>query len=370
MMMKKMLLLVVAFLAFGIFVACESDNETLPETQNVPPVETPTTPTSDTDSADLSPLSLEDGGELAVVVIGATHGFPLGVHWYASNRVAELQAEGINAVLHVGETPESQVQVVEQLLTRADQLAGIVILPFDATLGNAVQQIVDQNVPLVQFNRVIFEVPSNAMIAGDNHGIGFETARVFVERGLTLDDRVLEMPGNNSSVVETRSLGFREGLMEFGGWTAAEVEAIITRTDFTGWNRDTSRNLFESFVGTTPQPELDLFRFVFTHDDEIAIGVFNAIEAGNLPGDISNIEVVSASAGKQEMYNMLYEGTWDEYFYVFSMTHAPNMIVESIDTMLLVLQGYTFPSNETIFTPTILVDRDNAADFLNPESPY
>ena len=363
-MKKKLILLAITFFALGFFVACDSNDET--------PMEAPQADTNPvtTDDGGLSPLSLEDGGELAVIVIGATHGFPLGVQWYATNRVAELQSEGINAVLHVGETPENQVQVVEQLLTRADELAGIVILPFDASLGSAVQQIADSDVPFVQFNRVIHEVSANAMIAGDNHGIGFQTARVFVERGLTLDDRVLEMPGNNSSVAETRSLGFREGLVYFGGWTEDEVESIITRTDFTMWNRDTSRQHFETFVGTTSQDNLDLYRFVFTQDDEIAIGVFNAIDAGNLPGDISNIEVVAASAGKQEMYNMLNDGTWDDYFYVFSLTHQPSMIVESIDIMLRVLAGETFPTNEVIFTPTFLVDRENAAEFLNPDSPY
>jgi len=380
-MFKKLFaVLMIAVFMGGILVGCngngtDTDTDTDEVSEPAGTTETPTDTGADTgdfpfEEVGLSPMSMADGGELAVIVIGATHGFPLGVHWYAENRVNELRELGVNAVLHVGETPENQVQVVEQLLTRADSLAGIVILPFDPTLANAVQQIVDADVPLVQFNRVIFEVPSNAMIAGDNHGIGFETARVFYERGITLDDRVLEMPGSNSSVVETRSRGFREGLMEFLGWTEDEVESIITRTDFTMWNRDTSRNLFESFVGTTPQDELDRLRFVFTHDDEIAIGVFNAIEAGNLPGDVSAIEVVSASAGKQEMYNMLHEGTWDDYFYVFSLTHAPNMIVESIDTMLRVLAGETFPSTETIFTPTILVDRENAADFLNPDSPY
>ena len=308
-------------------------------------------------------------GEIAVVVIGATHGFPLGVHWYAQQKVNSLQADGVNAQLYVGETPEHQAQVVEQLLTRAGELAGIVILPFDATLTNAVRAISESGVPLVQFNRVIFEVPSDAMVVGDNWGIGYETARVFVERGITPDDRVLEMPGNNSSVVETRSAGFRAGLQELGGWTDAEIQNQITRTDFTGWNRDTSRALFESFVGTTPQAELDLYRFVFTHDDEIAIGVFNAIQAGNLPGDISAIEVVSASAGKQEMYNIILDGIWDDDFYVFSLTHPPNMIVDSIEVLLQVLEGETFP-DEPIFSPTTLVDANNVVEFLNPDSPY
>jgi len=379
--MKKFNFKALAFLLIGLFAvvaltACSNDEPAPtppPVVDNNAPADTPPADTpSDFPFAEvgLSPMSMADGGELSIIVIGATHGFPLGVLWYAENRAAELQAMGVNAVVHVGETPEHQIQVVEQLLTRADSLAGIVILPFDPTLHMAVQQIVDAGVPLVQFNRVIFEVPSNAMIAGDNFGIGWETARVFYQRGITPDDIILELPGSNSSVVETRSRGFREGLNYFLGWSLDDIEAMITRTDFTMWNRDTSRQFFEQAVGTFTQDELDNMRFVFTHDDEIAIGVFNAILAGNLPGDVSAIEVISASAGKQEMYNMLHDRVWDDQFYVFSLTHAPNMIVESIDTMLLVLAGETFPSNETIFTPTILVDGDNAVNFLNPDSPY
>ncbi|MCL2587811.1 MAG: substrate-binding domain-containing protein [Oscillospiraceae bacterium] len=361
--MKKLFALLLALVMIvGLFAACGGGTEAPAATPapEAPPAETPATGDEPETGID---------GEIAVIVIGATHGFPVGVQWYANNKVNELQAQGFNAQLYVGETPEHQVQVVEQLMTRADELAGVVILPFDPTLQNAVRLIHDSGVPLVQFNRVIFEVPSDAKVVGDNFGIGFETARVFAERGITLEDRVLEMPGSNSSVVETRSQGFRAGLVEFMGWSPEEVEAMITRTDFTMWNRDTSRQLFEAFVGTTPQDQLDRYRFVFTQDDEIAIGVFNAIRAGNLPGDVSAIEVIGASAGKQEMYNMLNDGTWDDYFYVFSLTHPPNMIVESIEVLLRVLAGETFPA-EPIFTPTTLVDGSNAYQFLNPDSPY
>jgi len=357
--MKRLLvLLLVLAMMVGLLGACGGTEPAAPlQEVNDTPAETMEAPPAETE------------GEIAVIVIGATHGFPVGVQWYANNKVNELQAQGFNAQLYVGETPEHQVQVVEQLMTRADELAGVVILPFDPTLQNAVRMIHDNGVPLVQFNRVIFEVPSDAKVVGDNFGIGFETARVFAERGITPEDRVLEMPGSNSSVVETRSQGFRAGLEEFMGWSAEEIEDMITRTDFTMWNRDTSRQLFESFVGTTPQDQLDLYRFVFTHDDEIAIGVFNAIRAGNLPGDVSAIEVIGASAGKQEMYEMLHDGTWDDYFYVFSLTHPPSMIVESIEILLRVLAGESFPE-EPIFTPTTLVDGSNAALFLNPDSPY
>ena len=362
--MKKLLVLTLAIVMLGV-AACG--------TPAPAPAPAPAAPAPAAAGTEAPEPASENGsgidGEIAVIVIGATHGFPVGVQWYANNKVEALRAEGHNAQLYVGETPEHQIQVVEQLLTRANELAGIVILPFDPTLQNAVQAIYDSGVPLVQFNRVIHEVPSAAKVVGDNFGIGFETARVFAERGITLEDRVLEMPGSNSSVVETRSEGFRAGLVEFMGWDRADVEAMITRTDFTMWNRDTSRQLFESFVGTTSQDQLDRYRFVFTQDDEIAIGVFNAITAGNLPGDVSAIEVVGASAGKQEMYIMLRDGVWDDQFYVFSLTHPPVMIVESIEVLMRALGGETFP-DEPIFTPTTLVDRSNAANFINPDSPY
>lgn len=305
-------------------------------------------------------------GEVAILIPGATHGWPVGVLYYANEKAEELKAAGQAAVVYTSDTAQNQIQQIEDLMTR-DDIDGVMILPFDNSVVNAVKGM-EGKVPFVQFDRILEDVTASANVMGDNFGIGYETAKIFIDKGLEKTDKILEMPGDSSSVPEMRSNGFREGLKELGGWTDADIEAAITKTDFTGWSRDNSKTLFEGFVGSKTQAELDQYKFIFTHDDEIAIGIFNAINAGNLGKNIDAVEVLGASAGNQEMYNILNDNTYEGQFYLFSLTYPPYMVQDAIDTLMMVLNEETVDGE--IVIPVKMVDSTNAAEYLNPDSPY
>ncbi len=305
-------------------------------------------------------------GEISILIPGATHGWPVGVLYYANEKQKELETLGQKAVVYTADTAQAQIEKLEDLMTRSD-IKGVMILPFDNSVVNAVKGM-EGKVPFVMFDRILEGVNSNANVMGDNFGIGYETAKIFLEKGLQKTDKILEMPGDNSSVPEMRSNGFREGLKTQGGWTDEELNAAIFKTDFTGWSRDNSKTLFEGFVGSKTQEELDQYKFIFTHDDEIAIGIFNAIQAGNLGKNIDKVEVLAASAGNQEMYNILNDGTYADQFYLFSLTYPPYMVQDAIDVLVQVLNGETV--DKEIVIPVKKVDSTNAKDYLNPDSPY
>lgn len=305
-------------------------------------------------------------GEIRILIPGATHGWPIGVLYYAQEKAKELSESGVSATVQTSDTAEAQIQLIEDLLTRSD-IAGVMILPMDNSVINAVKGM-EGKIPFVMFDRILEDATAAANVMGDNVGIGFETARVFLDNGLTKEDKILEMPGDSSSVPEMRSNGFRQGLKELGGWTDEEINAAIYKTDFTGWSRDNSKTLFEGFVGSKTQEELDEYTFIFTHDDEIAIGIFNAIESGNLGKNIDKVKVLGASAGCQEMYNILNDGVHNDDFYLFSLTYPPYMVQDAIDVLMQVLSGEAVESE--IVIPVKLVDSTNAADYLNPDSPY
>lgn len=305
-------------------------------------------------------------GEVAILIPGATHGWPVGVLYYANEKQKELEAAGQKAVVYTADTAQAQMEKIDDLMTRSD-IAGVMILPFDNSVINAVKKM-EGKVPFVMFDRILTGVQSDANVMGDNYGIGYETARIFLDKGLEKTDKILEMPGDNSSVPEMRSNGFREGLKEIGGWTDADVNDAIFKTDFTGWSRDTSKTLFEGFVGSKTQEELDAYQYIFTHDDEIAIGIFNAIKGGNLGKNIDKVKVIGASAGCQEMYNILKDKTYDEDFYLCSLTYAPKMVQDAIDTLIKLLNKEEV--EKEIVIPVKTVDSSNAAEYLNPDSPY
>ena len=168
------------------------------------------------------------GKEVAIMVPSADHGWTGAVLTYAQEEAKKLSKDGKYEVnVYAATDVENQIQQVDDLLSNPDNLAGIVILPYDNGLQSTIEKIATADVPFVQFDRVIESDIINekvvANVKGDNEGIGYETAKRFIADGLTKDDYVYEMIGDNSSVPELRSKGFRKYLTE-QGWTDEEID--------------------------------------------------------------------------------------------------------------------------------------------------
>lgn len=310
------------------------------------------------------------GTEIAILIPGATHGWPVGVVYYANESAKKLEKD-YNVKVITATSSTEQANQIEDLLTEKS-LKGIVILPFDNDVKSAVEKIANKKIPFVMFDRVIDGVDSSANVQGDNHGIGYETAKIFVQKGLEKGAKILEMPGDNSSVPTMRSDGFRAYLTE-QGWTAADL-GQITKTDFTGWSRENSRDIFQNWIDSKTQAELLEYEFIFTHDDEIALGVMDVLKQ-TTDKNFDHVKVLASSAGKQEYYIMLNGKTgagWADgklpNAYLFSVTYPPYMIQDSVNYLMDILNGKNVAKE--IVIPVNIVDSANAKDFLNPDSPY
>lgn len=313
-----------------------------------------------------------DNTEIAILVPGATHGWPVGVVYYAGESAKELEKDGYKVKVLTAETPADQINQIDDLIT-LKSLKGIAILPFDDTLKTGLQKIADAKIPFVQFDRIIDDVKSDAKVMGDNPGIGSETARVFVEKGLTPGAKVLEMPGDESSVPTMRSNGFRDYLTSEAEWTTEDL-ASIHKTDFTGWSRETSDTIFENWIDGLTQEQLNEYEYIFTHDDEIAQGVMDVMLRTNNK-TFDHIKVLASSAGQQAYYKILDSKPANGWFngklpnaYLFSVTYPPYMIQDTVDALMDVLAGKKV--DETLVIKVEIVDSTNAKNFLNPDSPY
>jgi ribose transport system substrate-binding protein len=235
---------------------------------------------------------------------------------------------------------ENQIQQADDLLSNTDKLAGIVILPYDNGLQATLEKIAKAEVPFVQFDRVInsdiIDVAVVANVKGDNEGIGYETAKRFIEKGLTKNDYVYEMIGDNSSVPELRSNGFRAYLTE-QGWTDEEIEGVVIKSAATGWSRDTGKELFESWFSSS-QCDSSKNNWIFTHDDEIAMGVLeslngSALDEGKKNEFLGTFQALASSSGLAEIYAVLGDThktiNLPETFDMFSVTYDPAMIQEA-----------------------------------------
>lgn len=311
--------------------------------------------------------------EIAIMVPSADHGWTGAVLNYAQEKAEDINAEGTyTATVYAATDVDNQIQQVDDLLANPDGLAGIVILPYDNGLQAQIEKIAAAEIPFVQFDRCInsdvIDAKVIADVKGDNEGIGYETAKRFIENGLTKDDYVYEMIGDNSSVPELRSAGFRKYLTE-QGWSDEEIDKVVVKSAATGWSRDKGKELFESWFGSA-QCDASKRNWIFTHDDEIAMGILESLNGAALDETkkaefLENFQALASSSGLAEIYAVL-KGTHQtiatpENFDIFSVTYDPAMIKEACDVLVKGISGEEVDTEYII--PVSVVDTANVNDF-------
>ena len=316
--------------------------------------------------------------EISVIVPSADHGWTGAVLTYAQDKAKELNAdaavtEKYSVKVYAATDVENQISQVDDLLAKPANLAGIVMLPYDNGLQSTLEKIAAANIPFVQYDRVISSPAIDekvvANVKGDNVGIGYETAKRFIKDGLTKNDYVYEMIGDNSSVPELRSNGFRKYLTE-QGWTDAQIKAVVVKSAATGWSRDTGKQLFESWFASS-QCDTSKKQWIYTHDDEIGIGVLESLNGSALDQSkktkfMAQLQALSSSSGLAEMYAVLKDKhqtiKLPTTFDLFSVTYDPAMIQEAIKVMVSSLNGETGIKKDFII-PVSVVDSKNVNEF-------
>jgi ribose transport system substrate-binding protein len=311
--------------------------------------------------------------EIAIMVPSADHGWTGAVLTYAQEKAEEINAEGeYTAKVYAATDVDNQIQQVDDLLAAPDGIAGIVILPYDNGLQSTLEKIAVADIPFVQFDRVInsdiLDEKVVANVKGDNEGIGLETAKRLLEDGLDKADYVYEMIGDNSSVPELRSKGFRDGLKE-AGWTDDDINAAVVKSAATGWSRDTGKELFESWFSSS-QCDTSKKLWLFTHDDEITMGVLESLNGAALDETkkaefLEQLQALAGSSGLAEIYAVLKDKhqtiARPETYDLFSVTYDPAMIKEAVDVMVRSLNGEEIEKDYII--PVSVVDASNVDEF-------
>ena len=156
--------------------------------------------------------------DIAILVPNADHGWTGAVLTYAEEKAEAINAEGkYTAKVISSADPANQITQVEDIIDN-ESAKSIVILPQDNTLETTMKKLADSGIPFVMFDRVIDTVAEQAVasVKGDNEGIGAETAKRFIASGMVPGDKILIMPGDNSSVPQMRNDGFFGVLLENG----------------------------------------------------------------------------------------------------------------------------------------------------------
>ncbi|MDO5323927.1 MAG: substrate-binding domain-containing protein [Clostridia bacterium] len=311
--------------------------------------------------------------DIAILVPNADHGWTGAVLTYAEEKAEAINAEGkYTAKVISSADPANQITQVEDIIDN-ESAKSIVILPQDNTLETTMKKLADSGIPFVMFDRVIDTVAEQAVasVKGDNEGIGSETAKRFIASGMVPGDKILIMPGDNSSVPQMRNDGFFGVLLE-NGWTQEQVDAIES-TAYTGWSRSEGKKLFTEWLDSNTVEEISACKWIFTHDDEIAMGILEALKSSEI--DTAKKEAfltagvhLGTSSGLNEIYSVLkgihqkdYSAEVAGLADLFSVTYDPAMIQIACDDMIAYLDGGEVTKDHVI--PVSVVDATNVNDF-------
>ena len=313
------------------------------------------------------------GTDIAILVPNADHGWTGAVLTYAEEKSEAINAEGkYTAKVISSADPANQISQVDDIIEN-ESAKSIVILPQDNTLETTMKKLADSGIPFVMFDRVIDTVAEQAVasVKGDNEGIGAETAKRFIAAGMVPGDKILIMPGDNSSVPQMRNDGFFGVLLE-NGWTQEQVDAIES-TAYTGWSRSEGKKLFTEWLDSNTVEEISACKWIFTHDDEIAMGILEALKSSEI--DTAKKEAfltagvhLGTSSGLNEIYSVLkgihqkdYSAEVAGLADLFSVTYDPAMIQIACDDMIASLDGGEVTKDHVI--PVSVVDATNVNDF-------
>ena len=311
--------------------------------------------------------------DIAVLVPNADHGWTGAVMTYAEEYVAQLNEAGkYSATVITSTDAANQISQIEDLIENKTA-KNVVILPQDNTVEASMKKLAGSGIPFVMFDRIIDSVSADAVasVKGDNNGIGAETAKRFIANGMQPGDKILIIPGDNSSVPGMRNDGFKAVLAE-NGWTQEQIDAIES-TDYTGWSRSKGKELFTAWLDAHTVEEITACKWFFTHDDEIAMGILEALKSSEIDAEKKEAFYaaqphIGTSSGLNEIYSVLkgihqkdYTAEVAQLGDLFSVTYDPAMIQTAIQDMIDSLEGKEVPQDHVIAVS--VVDASNVEQF-------
>ncbi|MEG1242370.1 MAG: substrate-binding domain-containing protein [Oscillospiraceae bacterium] len=314
-----------------------------------------------------------DAKNIAVLVPNADHGWTGAVMTYAQEKAEEVTKAGTyKATVTTSTDSANQISQIEDIIENKSADA-VVILPYDNTLEATMKKLTESKIPFVMFDRVIDSVAGDAVasVKGDNEGIGAATAKRFIDKGMKPGDKILVMPGDNSSVPEMRNKGFNDTLLA-NGWTDEQVKAIKS-TAYTGWSRSEGKKLFTEWLEASTIEEITATKWIFTHDDEIAMGILEALKSSDIDATKKDAFLAAGvnlgtSSGLNEMYSVLagihqkdYTAEVSKLADLFSVTYDPGMISIAIQDMVDSLDGKAVAQDHVV--PVDVVDATNVKDY-------
>ena len=226
----------------------------------------------------------------------------------------------------------------------------IVSFPQWAGMETAMQEIIDQGIPVVNFD-VDVACEGIYKVTGDNYDMGYHSANYILEKvGDAATITVMDVP-SSGSVCELRKEGFYDYLAEVGYDTTNIVEVTLE-----SFARDDGVAVMADLLET-----YDHIDAVYSMDDETSLGCIQAInEAGR-----TDIKAITGGGGCQEYFKVI-ASEEGKAIGAASALYSPGMIQDAIKVAIKLMNGEE--AEPVIVIPTTIVSAENVADHLDPNN--
>jgi ribose transport system substrate-binding protein len=220
---------------------------------------------------------------------------------------------------------DSQAQQIEQVIP--EQPDALVVLPQDGeALTPVAQKAEAAGIPVINVDR-LFTAPDAATstILGDNYQIGVQAAD-FITEELGCQGNVVEIQGlAGISVTEDRSKGFTDQVAK--NCPDGGIEVVASQPgDF---NPDTGLRVMENILQSEDQIDA-----VYTHDDDMAQGVVQAIRNAGRDDEM----FLTGVGGSQAAMDQIKEGG----LYRATFLYNPSMAASAVTMARLIALGEGF----------------------------
>lgn len=296
-------------------------------------------------------LAQDDKVTIGVSVPAATHGWTGGVNYFAQQAIERLSATYPNVEFVFASAPDSPKQIADiEDMVSTRGIDALVILPGDPdAMTSAIKQVKDAGKFVTVVDRQLsIDGVENLYVAGDNPGLGANAAEYIKE----------QLP-DGGNIVILRGLPIPIDQQRFDAFMAGIEGSNITVLDdeFANWNRDDGFRVMQDFLTRFPD-----IKAVWTQDDDISLGAIEAIKQAGREGEM----FVVGGAGMQQILQAVADGS---ALTPVDVSYSPAMIATAIELTTSHFTGGIQVAGRYILDST-LITKDNAADFLDPNSPF
>jgi ribose transport system substrate-binding protein len=293
----------------------------------------------------------QDKVTIGVSVPAADHGWTGGVNYFAQEAIKRLGTTYPDVDFVFASAPDAPKQIADiEDMVSTRGIDALVILPGDPdAMTSAIKQVKDAGKFVTVVDRQLsIDGVENLYVAGDNPGLGANAAE-YIKQALPEGGNIVILRGLPIPIDQQRFDGFMSGI-EGSNITVLDDE-------FANWNRDDGFKVMQDFLTRFPD-----IKAVWTQDDDISLGAIEAIKQAGRDKDM----FIVGGAGMQQIIQAVADGST---LTPVDVSYSPAMIETAIELTTSHFTGGIQVAGRYILDST-LITKDNAAEFLDANSPF